>query len=278
MKRTLLSLVLGTTGLFTSVAIAQDNSGNPTLPPTAASPLPPSKVGPATPKPDVAPPGTPSLPVTPATKLPPSRVAPATTGGPNGEQPSSSDTEPTTEPEFLAALEKTNREQLQLARLATLKASDSRVKDLAKTLTDDLTTSTTAVTRISKETNVPPPIATNIPNPFYKRLSVMEGPAFDAAWLQEARRVHTATLARYKAASDYATTESVKSYVTTTLPTLQASGKRLEQLTEANGGSTPPADTTTTTPAQPATGEPATPRPVGPTPSGVLPGPARIER
>ncbi|HWB04212.1 MAG TPA: DUF4142 domain-containing protein [Verrucomicrobiales bacterium] len=215
------------------------------------------------------PPGTPELPRSPAEPLPPSQPGnipgpgPAATPGaragapapkPNTPPAVQDEPDPATESEFLTMIGQSNRNQLKLAQLAAKRAQNPAVKTFAQSMVQDATTAGKTLTRLNKTLGFKATAANDVvADASYKRISALNGAAFDTAFLQEVQRMQASDILRFDAAGRFAGTKALKSYLNTTLPALKFSAERVDRLSVSTGG----------TAASP---------PEGPTASGAVPG------
>jgi predicted outer membrane protein len=170
---------------------------------------------------------------------------------------------------------KSNRQQLQLAQLAVKRAQNPQVKTLAQSLVQEYTASGKSLTRLNKTLGFKAPNTDEAgPDATYTRLSALSGAAFDSAFLQAVQRSQATDLSRVQAASTFAGTKALKSYLNSTLPAMRTSAGRVDQLSVATGGTAAsPTTGPTTTGVVPGTNPPAIPVPSPPpaTPGSTSP-------
>jgi len=132
-----------------------------------------------------------------------------------------------------------NMAEIQMAQLAEQKATDPKVKELAKTIAQDHKQAQEKLEQIAQTQNVS--IPTQLPEKVrneHQKLSSMSGQQFDHAYLQMMVREHKKDIKEFQRASKMASDSDVKQYATSTLPDLQKHLQMAQQVAGQTGTST----------------------------------------
>jgi len=112
--------------------------------------------------------------------------------------------------------------EVQMGQLAQQKASSQAVKDFGKRMEKDHSMADNKLKSIASAKGVTLPDALNAKDKaLYDRLSGMSGDAFDKAYMRAMIKDHNEDVAEFKKESGKAKDQDVRSFASTTLPTLE---------------------------------------------------------
>jgi putative membrane protein len=113
-------------------------------------------------------------------------------------------------------------EEVQLGQLAAQKASDPDVKNFGQHMVDDHSKANTQLMQLASQKGVTPP--TTLPADKQKdmdRLNALSGAAFDKAYMSMMVKDHKKDVSEFQKESKSGKDSDLKSFASTTLPTLQ---------------------------------------------------------
>ena len=122
-------------------------------------------------------------------------------------------------------------EEVQLGQLAAQKASDPDVKNFGQRMVDDHSKANDQLKQLAAQKGVT--VAATLPPSKQKdvdKLSKLSGAAFDKAYVKMMVEDHKKDVAEFKKESTNAKDSDVKSFASTTLPTLQDHLKMVEDI------------------------------------------------
>lgn len=122
-------------------------------------------------------------------------------------------------------------EEVQLGQLAAQKASDTDVKNFGQKMVDDHSKANDQLKQVASQKGVTVP--STLPASKQKEvdhLSKLSGAAFDKAYVSMMVKDHKKDVAEFKKESTKAKDSDVKSFASTTLPTLQDHLKMIEDI------------------------------------------------
>ncbi len=121
--------------------------------------------------------------------------------------------------------------EVQLGQLAEQKASAQAVKDFGKRMVTDHTKANDQLKGIASNKGVTLPSALDAKDKaLYDRLNGLSGASFDRAYMQAMVQDHKTDVAEFQKESSKAHDSDVKSFASTTLPTLQDHLQMAEQV------------------------------------------------
>lgn len=127
--------------------------------------------------------------------------------------------------------------EVQLGKMAQEKASDQQVKDFGKRMEDDHSKANDQLKSVAQSVGVTPP--TSLPakeQAQVDKLSKLSGADFDKQYMTMMVSDHKKDVAEFQKASKGAKDEGVKSFASSTLPTLQEHLKLAEEIHGKVGG------------------------------------------
>ena len=127
-------------------------------------------------------------------------------------------------------------EEVQLGQLAVQKASNGDVKNFGQHMVDDHSKANTQLQQIASQKGVT--VASKLSSSKQKdvdKLSKLNGAAFDRTYMSMMVKDHEKDVAEFKKASNNAKDADVKSFASTTLPTLQDHLKMAKDINSALG-------------------------------------------
>ena len=113
-------------------------------------------------------------------------------------------------------------EEVQLGQLAAQKASDPEVKNFGQHMVDDHSKANTQLMQLASQKGLTPP--TTLPADKQKdmdRLNSLSGAAFDKAYMSMMVKDHKKDVSEFQKESKSGKDSDLKSFASTTLPTLQ---------------------------------------------------------
>ncbi len=122
-------------------------------------------------------------------------------------------------------------EEVQLGQLAAQKASDTDVKNFGQKMVDDHSKANDQLKQVASQKGITVP--STLPASKQKEvdhLSKLSGAAFDKAYVSMMVKDHKKDVAEFKKESTKAKDSDVKSFASTTLPTLQDHLKMIEDI------------------------------------------------
>lgn len=140
-------------------------------------------------------------------------------------------TNPATETEFVKTAAKKGMAEVKMAQLATEKASDTKVKDLAELLVKDHTAANTELKSVAEGLGVK---IADLPDAKGKQkhdgLNGRTGKEFDTAFLEHMSMGHQKSIALYEAGRKVAKSENVIAFIDKTLPVIKSHAEKIDQL------------------------------------------------
>lgn len=138
---------------------------------------------------------------------------------------------PADENEFVMKAAKGGMTEVKVAQMATEKASDSKVKDLAQQLVKDHTAANRELKTVADGLKITlPDDAASKEDPKCEQLKQKNGPEFDKAFLQEMDRCHAKDIALFEAAKKVAKSSEVTAFIDKTLPVIKSHAKKINAL------------------------------------------------
>ena len=129
---------------------------------------------------------------------------------------------PAADTHFVRKAAEANFAEVQLGKLAQDKGSNQAVKDFGQHMVTDHTKALDALRPIASSKNVPIPDKMNTKDQaLYDRLSKYSGDEFDREYMRAMVKDHEADVAEFRHESEKAKDTEVRSYASTTLPTLE---------------------------------------------------------
>ena len=125
-------------------------------------------------------------------------------------------------------------EEVQLGQLAVQKASNGDVKSFGQRMVDDHTKANSQLQQIASQKGVT--VASKLSPPKQKdvdKLSKLNGAAFDRSYMSMMVKDHVKDVAEFQKASKNAKDSDVKSFASSTLPTLQDHLKMARDISSA---------------------------------------------
>jgi len=122
-------------------------------------------------------------------------------------------------------------EEVQLGQLAAQKASDTDVKNFGQRMVDDHTKANDQLKQVASQKGITVP--SSLPASKQKdvdKLSKLNGAAFDKAYVSMMVKDHQKDVAEFKKESNSGKDSDVKSFASTTLPTLQDHLKMIQDI------------------------------------------------
>ncbi len=122
-------------------------------------------------------------------------------------------------------------EEVTLGQLAAQKASDPDVKNFGQKMVDDHSKANDQLKQLASQKGVT--VASTLPPSKQKdvdQLSKLSGTAFDKKYVSMMVKDHKEDVAEFKKTSEHAKDTDVKSWASTTLPTLQGHLKMIEDI------------------------------------------------
>jgi putative membrane protein len=131
-------------------------------------------------------------------------------------------------------------EEVQLGQLAAQKASDPDVKNFGQHMVDDHSKANTQLMQLASQKGVTPP--TTLPADKQKdmdKLNSLSGAAFDKAYMSMMVKDHKKDVAEFQKESKSGKDSDLKSFASTTLPTLENHLKMAQDINSrlSKGGS-----------------------------------------
>jgi len=124
--------------------------------------------------------------------------------------------------DFVKAAAEGGLAEVKLGQLAEDKAATQAIKDFGKRMTTDHTKADDALQAIATKENITLPAQLDSKDQaVYDRLSKLSGKAFDRAYARDMVRDHMADVAEFHREANNGKDSSVKSFASTTLPTLE---------------------------------------------------------
>lgn len=121
--------------------------------------------------------------------------------------------------------------EVQLGHLAEQKASSQAVKDFGQRMVADHTQAADKLKGVAESKGVTLPAALNAKDKaLYDKLSGLSGSAFDRDYMRAMVKDHKADIAEFQKESNAGRDSEVKSYASSTLPTLQSHLSQAEQV------------------------------------------------
>jgi putative membrane protein len=112
--------------------------------------------------------------------------------------------------------------EVQLGQLAEQKASEQSVKDFGKRMVTDHSQANDKLNGIASSEGVTLPTSLDAKDhALYDRLSGLSGSAFDVAYMRAMVSDHNQDVAQFQRESQTARNQAIRSFASTTLPTLQ---------------------------------------------------------
>jgi putative membrane protein len=128
----------------------------------------------------------------------------------------------TSEKSFVEKAAKGNLAEVELAKLAQQKSSDSQVKDFAQQMITDHSKANDDLKRIADSAKVKwPDQLTGEPKALYDRLKKLSGNEFDRLYIRSMVEDHKKDVQEYKVESKQVKDPQLKSYVDQTLPIIE---------------------------------------------------------
>lgn len=132
---------------------------------------------------------------------------------------------------FLQQAAEVNMAEMELAEVAEERAASDEVKEYAEHLAEDHENANEKLESIAEQKNVELPDEPGAtPKQQKERLSKLEGPAFDRAFLDTMLREHQKAIKNFEQQAKTAQDPQVKQYAAETLPTLREHLKQAQQL------------------------------------------------
>jgi len=121
--------------------------------------------------------------------------------------------------------------EVELGQLAQQKASSQAVKDFGKRMQHDHSMANDKLKSIASSKGVTLPSSLNAKDKaLYDRLSGMSGSSFDKAYMQAMIKDHNEDISEFKKESEKAKDQDVKTFASTTLPTLEEHLQQAKQV------------------------------------------------
>jgi putative membrane protein len=158
---------------------------------------------------------------------------------------------PATESDFIMTAAKFGMVDAKLAELASGKAKDEKVKELAETLLRDHTAANTELKALAKAQNVTIPDRIDADaDTKHRNLGNLTGEAFDKAFIDAMAGCHEKSITLYEAGRKVAKSSEVTAFIDKTLPVLRRHEEKIRALNPGGGirPGTPPGE-----PRQPQT-------------------------
>jgi putative membrane protein len=153
---------------------------------------------------------------------------------------------------------------VEIARLATQKASSAEVKQFAQRVVDDRAKANDELSTIAKQKNITLP--TDVNGKHKKevdRLSKLSAQEFDRAYMRVMLDDHKKDVSEFRKAASKAQDAEVKTFAAQTLPTLEEHLRTAQQFDESSRREAVGTSGTRPTPPQPAPGPSGRPDPSG---------------
>jgi putative membrane protein len=120
--------------------------------------------------------------------------------------------------------------EVQLGQLAEQKASSQAVKDFGKRMVTDHSQANDKLKGIASQAGVTPPTSLNAKDKaLYDKLSGLSGAQFDREYMRAMVKDHKADIAEFQKESNSGHDDAVKSFASSTLPTLHEHLQLAEQ-------------------------------------------------
>lgn len=137
------------------------------------------------------------------------------------------------ERQFLITAARADMTEAHEGQMAADRATQSNVKDLARTLIDDHTQDYEHLTVLAEKTGVKIPKGINAAkDPAIAQLTRLKGAGFDRQFTKDEIADHRRAVAAFKRESEHGQNPDVKAYATQTLPTLEKHLNMVEQLSK----------------------------------------------
>lgn len=112
--------------------------------------------------------------------------------------------------------------EVELGKLATQKASDAKVKEFGQKMVDDHTKANDNLKQIASKSNIDIPSSLDSKHQSrIDKLSKLSGPDFDKAYVKDQLKDHETDVREFKDEANNGTDPNVKTFASSTLPTLQ---------------------------------------------------------
>lgn len=129
--------------------------------------------------------------------------------------------------------------EVKLGQLAQDKGSNDAVKSFGKRMVDDHSKAGEKLKEAASKENVTLPTEISAEDQaIYDRLSKLSGAAFDRAYAKDMVKDHQTDVAAFQKEANGGKSESLKSFASDTLPTLQDHLKEAKEMMKAVGGTT----------------------------------------
>jgi putative membrane protein len=138
---------------------------------------------------------------------------------------------PADENEFVKKAAKGGMTEVKIAQMATEKASDSKVKDLAQQLVKDHTAANQELKTVAAGLKITlPDEAASKEDAKCEQLKQKNGAEFDKAFLQEMEHCHAKDIALFEAGKKVAKSSEVTAFIDKTLPVIKSHAQKIGAL------------------------------------------------
>jgi putative membrane protein len=139
-----------------------------------------------------------------------------------GAKKPSTTTKPISDQEFVVAAARGNMAEVELGKLAEMRATSDQVKTFAKRMVDDHQKAFDNLKTVAANERITLPTTLDPKDQALEnRLEKLSGHAFDRAYVRAMIRDHRHDVAEFRAESKTAKAADIKQYASSTLPTLE---------------------------------------------------------
>src|ERR1700676_1274458 len=129
--------------------------------------------------------------------------------------------------------------EVKLGQLAQEKGSSDSVKSFGKRMVDDHSKAGDKLKEVASRESITLPSDTSVKDQAtYDRLSKLSGSAFDRAYARDMLKDHETDVAAFQREANAGKNDSLKSFASETLPTLQDHIKQAKEMMKTVGGTT----------------------------------------